>query len=169
MSLYLSSFISICGIQLRRGGHQIGAHEKLVPLAEHRPVLEDLRQICLGISIRRPVLVSGEIGSGKTHLIRYAAQNTHHKLVCYQLSEETDAQSLIGGYVQVDFVSKLFFRKFWQFSKLEDVAKNPFVLWSLLSFSEHSKKIKKIQSISENTKKLPEDFSKSSKIKKKCS
>ena len=64
--------------------------------------MEDLRQISLGISLNRPVLVSGPIGSGKTHLIRYTAQNTQQSLICYQLSEETDAQSLLGGYVQAE-------------------------------------------------------------------
>ena len=95
-----SDFVSICGIQLRRGNYLPSADDRIIPLASPKEVLKDLRSICVGVSLKNPVLVSGRIGSGKTHLIRFVSQETNQKLVCYQLSEETDAQSLIGGYVQ---------------------------------------------------------------------
>ena len=95
-----SDFVSICGIQLRRGDYLPSADDRIIPLASPKEVLKDLRSICVGVSLKNPVLVSGRIGSGKTHLIRFVSQETNQKLVCYQLSEETDAQSLIGGYVQ---------------------------------------------------------------------
>ena len=34
--------------------------------------------------------------------MRYLSQQSNQELMCYQLSEETDAQSLIGGYVQAE-------------------------------------------------------------------
>ena len=51
---------------------------------------------------KEPIVLVGGCGSGKTHLVRYLSQQSNQELMCYQLSEETDAQSLIGGYVQAE-------------------------------------------------------------------
>ncbi len=40
------------------------------------------------------------MGTGKTHLVNTIAQQTSRELLSYQLSPETDAASLIGGYIQ---------------------------------------------------------------------
>ena len=49
-----------------------------------------------------PLLVIGPIGCGKTHVINCVSRMSHNRLVSYQLSNETDAACLIGGYVQRD-------------------------------------------------------------------
>ena len=48
--------------------------EFILPLASTSSILKDLRNICIGVYMKRSILVSGRIGSGKTHLIRYLAQ-----------------------------------------------------------------------------------------------
>ena len=95
-------FVSLCGVTIRRGQHQLQAHESLLPLSSRLTVLDDLRNVAVGVAHKEPVLLVGACGSGKTHLVRYLAQQSNQELLCYQLSEETDAQSLLGGYVQAE-------------------------------------------------------------------
>ena len=93
-----SSFVTICGVSLRRGDAVLSAGDQLLPLSRRRAVLESLRCLAVGAASARPVLVVGECGSGKSHLVRYLAQSASHRLQTCQLSEETDAQSLLGSF-----------------------------------------------------------------------
>ena len=58
-----SNFVSICGIQLQRGNYEICSTQKILPLSRDYSIYSDLRQIALGISLNKPVLVSGPIGN----------------------------------------------------------------------------------------------------------
>ena len=59
-----------------------------------------MQDISVGLVSSLPVIVVGPIGSGKSHLIHLIASLTRNRLISYQLSCETDAACLIGGYVQ---------------------------------------------------------------------
>ena len=92
-----SNYVAIAGVPVRRGQ---AAVRPALPLAETAEVIDTMRDIAIGIGAALPIIVIGPIGSGKTHLINQIAILTRNQLISYQLSSETDAACLIGGYIQ---------------------------------------------------------------------
>lgn len=71
----------------------------------------NLQQLVLAAACRRPVLLRGPVGSGKTSTVEYFARATGHKspnsnddlrntslFIKVQLGEQTDSRMLLGGY-----------------------------------------------------------------------
>ncbi|KAK6636191.1 hypothetical protein RUM43_009849 [Polyplax serrata] len=71
----------------------------------------NLQQLVLAAACRRPVLLKGPVGSGKTSTVEYFARATGHKspnsnddlrntslFIKVQLGEQTDSRMLLGGY-----------------------------------------------------------------------
>jgi midasin (ATPase involved in ribosome maturation) len=73
--------------------------DTLLPLHHLRPALESIVKC---INMNWPVLVIGPQASGKTSLIRLAAQLAHRKLFEFAMSSSADATELLGCFEQVD-------------------------------------------------------------------
>ncbi|KAJ3407421.1 AAA ATPase midasin, partial [Chytridiales sp. JEL 0842] len=67
-----------------------------------RSSLLTLEQIASGVSASEPVLLVGESGTGKTTLVQYLAKRTHNKISVMNLSQQTDASDLLGGFKPVE-------------------------------------------------------------------
>ncbi|KPM11694.1 Midasin-like protein [Sarcoptes scabiei] len=66
---------------------------------------EDFKPICSIIKcveMNWPVILIGDIGVGKSHLIRLIAQQFHRKLNVIHANSEMDANDLLGGFNQID-------------------------------------------------------------------
>ena len=63
-----------------------------------------IQSIAFSVAQRRPVLIRGEIGVGKTMLVSHLANllGKSQDLVTIQLSDQTDSKSLIGSYTSTD-------------------------------------------------------------------
>ena len=97
--------VSVAGIELPvRPGR---AEDPRVPGPEAELVLtpttrEHLRLLAQAIAWgRRPPLLEGETGVGKSALVRYLAYLTHTPVYWVNLCEQTDPSELIGKYVPV--------------------------------------------------------------------
>ena len=62
-----------------------------------------LEIVCSSAIQAEPVLLVGETGCGKTYLVQHLARMTGHNLSVANMSQQTDATDLLGGYRPVDF------------------------------------------------------------------
>ena len=67
-------------------------------LVEVESTRHNLLRLAAGVSVGQPVLISGEVGVGKTSLVRELAARTGRELVTLQVSDTTDARLLVGLY-----------------------------------------------------------------------
>ncbi|EJD43593.1 P-loop containing nucleoside triphosphate hydrolase protein [Auricularia subglabra TFB-10046 SS5] len=72
------------------------------PFALHRPALSLLARIASAVALREPVLLTGETGTGKTTLLAHAAARLGRRLVALNLSNQSEAADLVGGFKPVD-------------------------------------------------------------------
>ena len=72
------------------------------PFATTHSVLRNLESIALAIQMAEPCLLVGETGSGKTTMIQQLAQTLNHKLVVVNLSQQSEAGDLLGGFKPVN-------------------------------------------------------------------
>lgn len=81
--------------------------------AKTEPVELTLRGLISNIRYRKPTLLVGETGAGKTALIQYLCDNSMYffntaaSLKIVNISSDFDSASLIGGYQSVDFDLKI--------------------------------------------------------------
>lgn len=81
--------------------------------AKTAPVENALRSMILNINMRRPTLLVGETGAGKTALVQYLCKNSQHffgyrvQLKTINMSSDFDGSDLIGGYHSIDFDKKI--------------------------------------------------------------
>lgn len=71
------------------------------PFAATDHALRQLESIGVAISMREPCLLVGETGTGKTTIIQELASWTGHNLVVVNLSQQSEAGDLLGGYKPV--------------------------------------------------------------------
>ena len=67
-------------------------------LVEVESTRHNLLHLGAGVSVGQPVLISGEVGVGKTSLVRELAARTGRDLLTLQVSDTTDARLLVGLY-----------------------------------------------------------------------
>lgn len=72
------------------------------PFAMHRPAVMLLSRIATAVSAGEPVLLTGETGTGKTSVITHLASLLRHPLISLNLSHQTEASDLVGGFKPVD-------------------------------------------------------------------
>ncbi|KAG9103872.1 hypothetical protein FRC06_007401 [Ceratobasidium sp. 370] len=72
------------------------------PFAIHRPALTLLESIAVSVSNRESILLVGETGTGKTTSVQHAAELTRTPLVVLNLSNQSEASDLLGGFRPVD-------------------------------------------------------------------
>ncbi|KAJ1310100.1 hypothetical protein OPQ81_006847 [Rhizoctonia solani] len=70
--------------------------------ALHRPALNLLEGIAASVKTRESILLVGETGTGKTTSVQHAAQLTQTPLVVLNLSNQSEASDLLGGFRPVD-------------------------------------------------------------------
>lgn len=76
---------------------------KAEPLVLTKTTVENLRMLALAVSIHKPALVEGVIGSGKTAMIEELARLTGNvDMIKINLDESFDSKDLLGTYVCTD-------------------------------------------------------------------
>lgn len=92
-------------------------------LAKTSPVEAALRSLILNIKKKKPTLLVGETGAGKTALIQYLCKNSEYffrskvDLKILNMSSDFDGSDLIGGYQSIDFDKKV--KDLYKKAKLE--------------------------------------------------
>ena len=77
---------------------KVGSGGKGSGLVEVESTRSNLRHLAAGVSVGQPVLISGEVGVGKTSLVTELAARTGRQLLTLQVSDTTDARLLVGLY-----------------------------------------------------------------------
>ncbi|KAG1742325.1 P-loop containing nucleoside triphosphate hydrolase protein [Suillus paluster] len=81
-------------------GMSTGASSR--PFALHKPALSLLSRISTALALSEPVLLTGETGTGKTSAVTYLASLLRRPLISLNLSHQTEASDLLGGFRPVD-------------------------------------------------------------------
>lgn len=81
--------------------------------AKTHAVESALKSLILNIKIRKPSLLVGETGAGKTAIVQYLCSNSEYffnkrvTLKAVNMSADFDSSDLIGGYQSIDFIKKI--------------------------------------------------------------
>ena len=70
--------------------------------ALHRPSLLLLEQLATTVRLNEPLLLVGETGTYKTTVIQSLAPLPPHPLTAFNLSNQTEASDLVGGFKPID-------------------------------------------------------------------
>ncbi|KAG0703770.1 P-loop containing nucleoside triphosphate hydrolase protein [Suillus ampliporus] len=81
-------------------GMSTGASSR--PFVLHKPALSLLSRISTALALSEPVLLTGETGTGKTSAVTYLASLLRRPLISLNLSHQTEASDLLGGFRPVD-------------------------------------------------------------------
>ncbi|KAJ2777768.1 AAA ATPase midasin, partial [Coemansia interrupta] len=79
-----------------------GAAAGRAPFAETRHARSLLERIACCVQLGAPVLLTGETGTGKTTVVQQLAQLAGRPLAVFNLSQQSDASDLLGGFRPVD-------------------------------------------------------------------
>lgn len=72
------------------------------PYALTKPFLLLLEELAAAVKLQEPVLLVGETGTGKTTAITQLAEMLGHKLTALNLSNQTEASDLLGGFKPIN-------------------------------------------------------------------
>mmetsp|Transcript_2552 Transcript_2552/g.9614 ORF Transcript_2552/g.9614 Transcript_2552/m.9614 type:complete len:5361 (-) Transcript_2552:2473-18555(-) len=98
-----SSIINVFGIPLYKQRSTLISTLKANPLVLTKTTVNNLRMLALAVSIHKPALVEGVIGSGKTAMIEELARLTGNvDMIKVNLDESFDSKDLLGTYVCTD-------------------------------------------------------------------
>ncbi|RDA90373.1 hypothetical protein CP533_5634 [Ophiocordyceps camponoti-saundersi (nom. inval.)] len=61
-----------------------------------------LEQIAVAVKLQEPILLVGETGIGKTTVVQQLAESLGHKLIAVNLSQQSEAGDLLGGFKPVN-------------------------------------------------------------------
>lgn len=113
--------ICISGIYLPVISH--GISNINVPLVKVPSTVKNLHKIALGIMSNKAICILGAVGTGKTTLVEYLAENTGRCLgdnfIKVQLGDQTDSKMLLGTYKCTDIPGEFV----WQPGVLTQVMK----------------------------------------------
>lgn len=76
------------------------------PFALTKPSLILLEKLAVCVRLSEPVLLSGETGTGKTASVAYIAELLGKSLTPLNLSNQTEAGDLVGGFRPIDEVEE---------------------------------------------------------------
>jgi midasin len=109
LQLVLSNDPKAATCSMNIGGYDLpcrqGANAEVVATTVHTPTTAyNLRSLALSVLTRRPVVIQGSSGSGKSHLIRTLAQamGCESDIIELHINDQTDSKTLIGSYVCSD-------------------------------------------------------------------
>jgi midasin len=77
-------------------------HERIIPFVAIRSSLFVLERIACSVKHNEPVLLVGETGTGKTTLVQNLALRLGQKLTVLNMSQQSDAADLLGGFKPVN-------------------------------------------------------------------
>ncbi|KAL8853100.1 MAG: hypothetical protein Q9221_001982 [Calogaya cf. arnoldii] len=76
--------------------------QKSNPFATTHSVLRRLESIVVAVQMAEPCLLVGETGTGKTTMIQQLSEALNHKLVVVNMSQQSEAGDLLGGFKPVN-------------------------------------------------------------------
>ena len=76
--------------------------EKSARFASTRTALKTMEQVAAAVQVAEPVLLVGETGIGKTSVIQQLATVMCQKLIVVNLSQQSEASDLLGGFKPVN-------------------------------------------------------------------
>lgn len=84
------------------------------PFAMTDDVLRTLESVGMALQAKEPCLLVGETGTGKTALVQHLAKLTNTKLIVVNLSQQSEAADLLGGYKPVSLrtLAQVMMKKF---------------------------------------------------------
>lgn len=85
---------------LKRRKKSLGTQKR--PFATTNHALRLLEQVGVAVRLAEPVLLVGETGTGKTTVVQQLADMLGYNLTAINLSQQTEAGDLLGGYKPVD-------------------------------------------------------------------
>ncbi|KAL8829768.1 MAG: hypothetical protein Q9170_006033, partial [Blastenia crenularia] len=78
---------------------------KRSPFATTPLVLQQIESIAMAVKMAEPCLLVGETGTGKTAIVQHLAASLNHKLVVVNLSQQSEAGDLLGGFKPVNMTT----------------------------------------------------------------
>ncbi|KAJ2451337.1 AAA ATPase midasin [Coemansia sp. RSA 2336] len=78
------------------------AKSEQMPFADTRHARRLLERIATCVQLQEPTLLMGETGTGKTTVVQHLAALTGRPLMVFNLSQQSDAADLLGGFRPVD-------------------------------------------------------------------
>ena len=79
-------------------GHSVGGASDGRSFAHTRQTLALMERVAACVRMQEAVLLVGETGTGKTTAVQYLAKSTGRQLLVHNLSEQSDASELVGGF-----------------------------------------------------------------------
>ena len=104
-NLETSLIIGRVSLQKRQSEHTAKLLERSYeyrPFAITNHAMHLLESIAISVAMREPCLLVGETGTGKTTLVQELAKILDHELVVVNLSQQSEAGDLLGGYKPVN-------------------------------------------------------------------
>ncbi|KAI1505402.1 P-loop containing nucleoside triphosphate hydrolase protein [Biscogniauxia marginata] len=89
-------------VMLTRRRHANRVTKPKKPFASTNHARRLLEQIAVAVKLREPMLLVGETGIGKTTVVQQLAETLGHKLVAVNLSQQSEAGDLLGGFKPVN-------------------------------------------------------------------
>jgi midasin len=96
------SLITVGRVQLRKTPRPTRMSKSKRPFAATTHSKRLLEQIAIGVKLKEPILLVGETGIGKTTVVQQLAESLGHKLVAVNLSQQSEASDLLGGFKPVN-------------------------------------------------------------------
>lgn len=96
------ALISVGRVQLRKTPRPTRMSKSKRPFAATTHAKRLLEQIAMGVKLKEPILLVGETGIGKTTVVQQLAESLGHKLVAVNLSQQSEASDLLGGFKPVN-------------------------------------------------------------------
>ena len=84
------------------GARSLGLQMDSSPFAKTRHVLRVLESVAVAVRQAEPCLLIGETGTGKTTIVQRLADALNQKLTVVNLSQQSEAEDLLGGYKPVN-------------------------------------------------------------------
>ena len=96
------SAIVVGRVQLRKTPRPTRMTKSKRPFAATTHAKRLLEQIAITVKLKEPTLLVGETGIGKTTVVQQLAESLGHKLVAVNLSQQSEASDLLGGFKPVN-------------------------------------------------------------------
>lgn len=94
--------ISLSKRKLRHGEKSLGSQTDVNPFATTNHVLRLLESVAVAVRQAEPCLLVGETGTGKTTIVQKLADTLNQRLTVVNLSQQSEAGDLLGGYKPVN-------------------------------------------------------------------